>query len=67
MTQKNHQALEARRAFFVRHVLDVVEQLEQIFLVARAWACIARRINPRRAVERVHLQAGVVGDRGQCR
>ena len=66
VAQVHQHALEARRAFFIRHVLDIVEQFQKVRLVARPLAGVARRVDTRGAVQCVHFQTGVIGDRRQA-
>ncbi len=47
---------------FRRHPREFRRQVTPVLLVVRPGAGVARGEHPRRAAERVHLQAGIVGD-----
>ena len=57
----------ARLAVTLRHVLELDEELAQVVRLARPRAREARRPHPGAPAERVHLEAGVVGQRRQAR
>ena len=59
---ERHDAHEAGRAVGIRHLLHLVEQLGVVGLVVAMGAGIARGVDPGLAVERIHHQAGIIGD-----
>ncbi len=66
MPQQRQHAHEARAAFGIGHPVELAQQLADIRLAVAMGAGIARRIQPRRAVQRVHAQAGIVRQRRQA-
>ncbi|MPN50369.1 hypothetical protein SDC9_197995 [bioreactor metagenome] len=63
MTQIDQHAVEACLTLFVRHILQGMQQLFQVLLIARVFTGIARGVDARRAAQRVNGQTGVVGNR----
>ncbi len=60
-------ALIVPRPTFRRNIAQLVEQLQQIGLIGRMLAGISRRIHTRPTVERIDLDARVVGNRRKAR
>ena len=65
--QVRHRAAVARRTLCVGHALEFEQQLAVVGLVVGGFAGIACRVDARRAVQRVDLEARIVGDGGQAR
>ncbi|MNT62782.1 hypothetical protein D3C72_2005390 [compost metagenome] len=62
MAHIDQHAVELRLALLVRHRFQRLQQLFQILLVGGVYARIARRVNARRAAQRIDRQPGIIRD-----
>ena len=63
VSQIGQDAVKTRAAPLVGDVRHLGEQAREVVTIARPFARIARRVDPRGALEGIHLEAGVVGER----
>jgi hypothetical protein len=63
--ERDH-ALIARRAALRRHIAKLFEHLLQVGEIGRAFAGVAGRIDAGAATQRIDLDSGVVGERGEA-
>lgn len=59
--------MESRAAIVVSHIPHFVKQLVDISLVGCSRAGVARRVNTRRALQRIDCKPRVISDRSQAR